>query len=89
MVIRGNRFKLHYRPNQLGGARLGVTVPKKFARAAVVRNRIKRVARECFRSLHPELKAYDMVLRLAAPLAEVDRASVRHEVAGLMRQLAA
>ncbi|GIW88446.1 MAG: hypothetical protein KatS3mg108_2770 [Isosphaeraceae bacterium] len=37
------------RPSGLAYARLGVTVPRKVARKAVVRNRLKRLVREAFR----------------------------------------
>lgn len=40
---------VHGRPNGLDHPRLGVTVPRKVARRAVVRNRIKRLVREAFR----------------------------------------
>jgi ribonuclease P protein component len=40
---------VHGRPTGLDHPRLGVTVPRKVARRAVQRNRIKRVLREAFR----------------------------------------
>jgi ribonuclease P protein component len=48
-------------PRVAGGPRLGVTVSSRVGNA-VVRNRIKRWVREAFRSLAPELPAYDYVV---------------------------
>lgn len=51
-------------------ARLGLIIPKRFAKRAVLRNLFKRLAREAFRHAKPDLPPVDIVLRLAkAPLA--------------------
>ena len=66
-------FELRYRRNESGrgqegheghGARLGVIVPKRFARRAVLRNLLKRLGREAFRHARPRLPTIDIVLRL-------------------------
>lgn len=68
-VLRGRLFALHYRFNDsCHGARLGLVIPKKQARTAVLRNAIKRQARECFRQRRSQLPALDLVLRLAQPI---------------------
>lgn len=43
-------------------------VPKRLARQAVMRNRIKRIAREAFRHWMSELAGIDLVVRLVAPI---------------------
>lgn len=48
-------------------ARLGLVIPKRLARRAVLRNLIKRLARESFRHLAHRLPGVDIVVRLAAP----------------------
>ena len=55
-------------PNELGRPRIGVTVPKRIG-TAVVRNRVKRWAREAFRAEAGLLPSFDLVLvaRAAAP----------------------
>lgn len=63
-VCRGVLFDLHWRPNGLETARLGLVVPKRLARRAVLRNLIKRIAREHFRRQRTELPAMDLVLKL-------------------------
>lgn len=68
--LRGEHFVLHYRPNGLPGPRLGLVIPKKQARRAVLRNAIKRQAREVFRQRRASLPAVDMVVRLARPISK-------------------
>jgi len=65
--LRGGCFELRYRRNEASGARLGLVIPKRLARRAVLRNLIKRLAREAFRHALPKLPAVDMVLRLSRP----------------------
>lgn len=92
-VLRGEIFALHYRHNRLQGARLGLVIPKKQARTAVLRNAIKRQAREVFRLRRAALPAVDMVLRLAKPVvlqksvAAADRSAWRNEIGALLEQL--
>lgn len=66
--MRGELFALHYCSNAQSGARLGLVIPKKQARSAVLRNAIKRQARECFRLRVANLPAFDLVLRLTKPV---------------------
>jgi ribonuclease P protein component len=64
-VVRGESFDLHYRQGSAGGvARLGLIVPKRLARAASVRNAIKRQGREAFRLMMVAIPPCDLVLRL-------------------------
>ncbi len=50
------------RPSEEGHARLGLAVSRKVSRKAVVRNRIKRQAREYFRRERGRLCALDFVV---------------------------
>lgn len=97
-VLRGACFALHYRPNPNNEphARLGLVIPKKQARAAVLRNAIKRQARELFRLRRAGLPPFDLVLRLAKPVGSsaaghpIDprsKAAWRVEIVGLFDQL--
>lgn len=53
--------------------RLGLAVAKKHASHAVTRNRIKRVARECFRNLEPAEQPLDIVFLTRPGAAGLDR----------------
>jgi ribonuclease P protein component len=93
-VLRGARFALHYRPNGLPGARLGLVIPKKQARDAVLRNAIKRQVREMFRRRRIDLPPMDLILRLAQSIDRPKRvldsaakAGWRTEIAALFDQL--
>lgn len=69
-VLRGKVFDLHYSSNALGTARIGLVVPKRLVASAVMRNRVKRLAREFFRCRRTALPCLDLVLRLARLPAE-------------------
>ncbi|MBU1236372.1 MAG: ribonuclease P protein component [Gammaproteobacteria bacterium] len=98
---RGGCFEVRWRTRQsviLGsgtvGARFGLIVPKRFAKHAVLRNLLKRLARESFRNAIRTLPQVDIVLRLVAvPLPagqRVDaarRRSWRQDVDGLLRKV--
>lgn len=55
-------FTVLARPNALPHPRLGLAISRKVSRSAVVRNRIKRVARESFRRHQPLLGGLDCVV---------------------------
>lgn len=91
-VLRGERFALHYRPGEGQSSRLGLAIPKKQAKTAVLRNAIKRQARELFRRQRAGLPAMDLILRLAQPIAHgavsrTDKAAWRTEINGLFARL--
>ena len=55
-------FVVLYRANGIGSARLGLAISKKYARRAVDRNRLKRIARESFRANHHLMPGVDIVV---------------------------
>ena len=57
-------FTLYYSANAISFPRLGVVVSKKLIRSAVIRNKIKRIARERFRNTASNLATIDFVIRL-------------------------
>jgi ribonuclease P protein component len=81
---------LHFRANDAGCPRLGVTVGRKVGKA-VARHRLKRWARECFRRSprRAELPAFDLVVHFkpgAAAGSFTDfRAELDRQLAGLLR----
>lgn len=66
-LLRSEHFELRYQANGGAVARLGLVVAKRFARRAVLRNLLKRLAREAFRQSQLRLVSYDLVLRLTRP----------------------
>ncbi len=78
---------LHYRPNGLETARLGVVVAKKLAKRANLRNLVKRIARETFRRHREVLPAMDLVVRLHAPVAQATRAELNFDLLALLQRL--
>ena len=71
-VVRGVCFDLHYLGTDADkGARLGLIVPKRLARAASLRNAVKRQGREAFRMAAAGILSCDLVLRLRRPLKGV------------------
>lgn len=83
-VTRGALFTLHYCPNQLSNARLGLVIAKKNASLSVTRSTIKRVIRDIFRHRRLQLKHQDYVIRLhrhlpACSLREL-RKTVREDI---------
>lgn len=53
-------------PNDLGSPRLGLAISKRYARRAHDRNRLKRIARESFRTQGLVLPAVDVVVLATA-----------------------
>ena len=95
-VVRGQCFDLHYRGADTATcSRLGLIVPKRLARAASLRNAIKRQGREAFRLMAVEIPPCDLVLRLTRPIKNVragDGAQQkvwRTEIETLLRRLPA
>jgi ribonuclease P protein component len=93
-VVRGECFNLHYRQVSADGrARLGLIVPKRLARAASVRNAIKRQGREAFRLMAIGIPPCDLVLRLTRPVGNVragdgaQRKMWRAEIETLLKRL--
>jgi ribonuclease P protein component len=86
-ALRGRFYTLHYRPNELESARLGVTVAKKLVRRANGRNLVKRIAREVFRRQRKDLPTCDLVIRLHASITGVHRAALHLDLRQLLNRL--
>lgn len=86
-ALKGRWFIIHYRPNGLDTARLGVVVAKKLARRASLRNLLKRIVRENFRKTRQALPAHDLVVRLHAKADAATRAMLNEDVGRLLARL--
>ena len=88
-AIRGKLLMLHYQPRGEGftDARLGVVVGKKLLKRAVDRNRVKRIIREQFRRLRPQLPPVDLVIRLAVKPGPLDGKVLAGDFLALMERL--
>ena len=80
---------LHYQPRGQGfsDARLGLVVGKKLLKRAVDRNRVKRVIREQFRRLRPQLPPVDLVVRLAVKPGPLDAKALVGDFLALLEKL--
>ena len=86
-AVKGRLLIVHYRPNELDTARLGVVVAKRFAKRAHQRNLVKRIVREQFRRRRATLPALDLIVRLNAPIAGATRAMINDDVTQLFDRL--
>jgi len=68
--------------NRESGHRLGLVIAKKYVRLAVHRNRIKRTAREFFRTLPDSEPHLDVVLLARRGIGQLDNA----ELSSILRQ---
>ncbi len=86
--LRHAAYTLHYLPNRVGHARLGLAIGRRVSPHAVIRNTLKRIVRERFRHLAPRLPALDIVLNARAPAAQLDRRTLAAAVDDALLQLA-
>jgi len=85
--VNGRFFRLHVLPAER--PRLGLAVSRKVDTRAVQRNRIKRVARESFRTSRELVPAADLVLVALRQAASAPNDELRAELDKLWRRAAA
>lgn len=78
---------VHYQPNSLQLARLGLVIGKKTAKLSVSRNYMRRVLREFFRVQQAEICPVDLVVRVQKKFDRSDFIEIKHEFATLMAKL--
>jgi ribonuclease P protein component len=73
-----------FRANHLSYARLGVIVSKRIVKRAVVRNRLKRVIRECFRLNKATLCGRDVIIMIRGDRCSLSKEALRTRVDALL-----
>ena len=85
----GAHLLLLARENGAADARLGIVVGKRRVKRAVIRNRIKRHARETFRARLDDLAGLDIVVLVKAPWHQAQAPALNAELARLWDKLLA
>ena len=81
--LSNDLFRLHVAANECGHPRLGVSVGKTCG-SSVVRNRLKRLAREVFRRQQHHIGAnIDYLLIFSAKMSKNSKSAKQHVLAGL------
>ena len=81
-------FTAIVRPNQLGAARLGLSIAARIVRRAVQRNRIRRLIRESFRLRCDQLPPLDIVIGVRGGVQAASRARLREALERLWQKIA-
>jgi len=85
--ISARFLAVHYQPNDIGHARLGLVVGKKVARRAVDRNYMRRVLREFFRIKQHEISHVDLVVRVQKKFEKEDFLQIKQEFESLIEKV--
>ncbi|QCU91062.1 ribonuclease P protein component [Thiomicrorhabdus sediminis] len=80
-------WTLIVRPNEQDYPRLGLAIAKKQLQRAVWRNRVKRIAREAFRSHKQELSGYDIVVLGRKGMQDIDNKTLFDSFLHLIRKI--
>jgi ribonuclease P protein component len=83
---RSQHFILLSKSNDTPFGRIGVSLSKKYIPLAVVRNRVRRQAKELFRTSDSLNKPEDLVLRATKKIMKADLAAVKLELKQLWLQ---
>jgi ribonuclease P protein component len=82
---RTQHLSFYQKSNLLENSRLGLAIPKKNAKRAIDRNRIKRLIREQFKGVQ-KVPAIDLVVKLDFPIGKQTRKKLREKERRAIRQ---
>ncbi|MDP3087624.1 MAG: ribonuclease P protein component [Methylotenera sp.] len=85
--ISSQYLVMHYQPNSLQHARLGLVIGKKTAKLAVSRNYMRRVLREFFRLQQHDVCHVDLIVRVQKKFNKVDFIQIKQEFNVLLEKL--
>jgi len=85
--ISAQYLAMHYQPNALQHARLGLVIGKKTAKLAVSRNYMRRVLREFFRLQQHEICHADLIIRAQKKFSKLDFIQIKQEFNCLIEKL--
>ncbi len=85
--ISAQHLAIHYQPNALRSARLGLVVGKKTAKLSVSRNYMRRVLREFFRLNQQNIPDVDLVIRVQKKFDKVDFFQIKQEFDTLIEKI--
>jgi ribonuclease P protein component len=80
-------FSVNVAPNELGHARLGLSIGGKAVGNSVQRNRVKRVVRESFRHVAPGMGGYDLIVGARNGARTAHNARLRESLDGLWKEI--
>lgn len=77
---------VYYMPNQLNITRIGFSISKKVGNS-VVRNRIKRLIRECFRTNFEGFDGYDLIFVARVRSNQADYHEIKRSLKFIFRKI--
>ena len=85
--ISSQYLVMHYQPNALQRARLGLVIGKKTSKLAVSRNYMRRVLREFFRLNQHHLSHVDLIIRVQKKFGKVNFIQIKKDFNMLIYKL--
>ena len=85
--LSGLYYLLCYLDNNIEHSRLGVVVSRRSVKKAVIRNRVRRIAKEVFRRYRNQLASFDLIFIAKARASEASNQELCKCINRLLEQL--